>query len=729
MLRGIEFTGYLFALTCIFTALVASEPSIATGQLRRKTGPLYPLFALYCLSVLAAALLILVKNWCRSHGLARIQLQYFSVGAIISVAGAASTNILMPLLTAQSTYGWIGPYFILPLVVLVAHAIIRHRLMDLRLVVHRGLTLAVAALMSLVPVAIFLLIFLPRLSVQIESSELLVLLAAMVTATLLVPPARDITGRLLDRYLYRTQTNFRTIVRDASRRLTKSLDLGALVDLVANAVVRSTECEGVAVYLVGRSGFKREIVRHRHPASAFQAPDDVSPSLGDALVGIKDPVIADELLRDKDSGSRRVLEELARLNWSLVLPLVFENTVIGLIAVGPKLSGDPFYPHDLDLLMTLANQAGIAIKNAQLYTQVVLANEYIENIVATIESGVVAIDVGGVVTMFNRAAGDLTGLTAEQARGRPLGVLPDVLATLLGATVDDGQGRTEPEVALPAGEITRPVLCTTSALRDPAGCVLGAVAVFSDLTSLKQLESERRRAERLAYFEILASSLAHEIKNPLVSIKTFAQLIPRRLHDASFVDEFSRIITREISRVERLVERLRSLSRPSDRPRQPVDVRLPLHDAVELLGPAFGEKRIGVELSSEPGPAVVLGDHGELEELFINLLTNAHEATPPDGAVTIELKRVAEQVIVTVADSGPGIPPQLLDRVFDPFITTKPSSSGLGLTISAGIAAAHHAKLRAVNGPAGGAVFTVELPTVPSVGAPVHEDSPARHAG
>ncbi|PYO03772.1 MAG: hypothetical protein DMD89_01315, partial [Candidatus Rokuibacteriota bacterium] len=76
-------------------------------------------------------------------------------------------------------------------------------------------------------------------------------------------------------------------------------------------------------------------------------------------------------------------DHLIELDWALVLPVMFEDSVIGAIAVGPKRSGDPFYPHDLDLLMTLANQAGIAVKNAQLYTEVVLANEYVENIVAT----------------------------------------------------------------------------------------------------------------------------------------------------------------------------------------------------------------------------------------------------------------------------------------------------------------------------------------------------------
>src|SRR4029434_4868060 len=115
-----------------------------------------------------------------------------------------------------------------------------------------------------------------------------------------------------------------------------------------------------------------------------------------------------------------LLAELGRRSWALVLPLVAEAKVIGAIVVGAKLSGDPFYPQDLDLLMTLANQAGIAVKNAQLYGQVVLANEYLENIVSAVESGVVAVNGSGHVTMFNPAAETLTGLETASVRGTHL---------------------------------------------------------------------------------------------------------------------------------------------------------------------------------------------------------------------------------------------------------------------------------------------------------------------
>src|SRR5881397_1100858 len=112
----------------------------------------------------------------------------------------------------------------------------------------------------------------------------------------------------------------------------------------------------------------------------------------------------------------------------------------------------------------------------------------------------------------------------------------------------------------------RPRAVQSSSPRPPSvrfpGAIVGAVSVFSDLTPFKQLETERRKAEKLAYVETLASGLAHEIKNPLVAIKTFAQLLPRRRSDEQFVDNFSRITTREVARIEELLARLRTLGQP-----------------------------------------------------------------------------------------------------------------------------------------------------------------------
>jgi two-component system NtrC family sensor kinase len=188
------------------------------------------------------------------------------------------------------------------------------------------------------------------------------------------------------------------------------------------------------------------------------------------------------------------------------------------------------------------------------------------------------------------------------------------------------------------------------------------------------------------------------------------QLLPDRRTDERFVDEFTRVVGRGIVRMEGLVDRLRSLARPGQRPLHPVDVRQPLADALEYVQPAFNEKDVVVEHHPGNVEAKVLGDPGELEQLFLNLLINAKEATGPGGRVTIHLACTDDRVTVTVADTGIGVPPDMLERIFDPFVSTKERGSGLGLAICAGIADAHRARLRAENRPEGGARFTVDFP-------------------
>ena len=534
-------TALILVVVSLTTRLVVSDARQTSTGLTRETGSFYLVFAAYFLLTWFFALVVILAKWRRARGRARVQLHYLVFGAITSSAGAITTNLLVPLVTGRTIYTSIGPYFVLVFVAMVAHAIIRHRLMDVRLVVHRGLTFALALLLSLIPVAVLLALAWPRLSAHLASDEVAALILAVVAVGVLIPLTRDVTGRLLDRYVYRTHVNYQRTLRTASETLTGVLDLAVLLPILNQTVGASTNAEGASVYLrtnAFRTGavFRRANTHKPDAQSLFETPDETPEEIATALTSMKDLLLTDELGREQLTADREQLhQQLTRLNWALVLPLVSEATVIGAIVVGPKLSGDPFYPQDLDLLMTLANHAGVAVKNAQLYAQVVLANEHLNNIVSTIESGVVAVDATGQVSLFNRAAEQLTGLAGEHVRLQPLSVLPACVGMMLGDTIASGEARTEPEAQLSDRTTTRPIICTTSPLHDQAGAVLGAVAVFSDLTLLKALEVERRRAERLAYFEMLASGIAHEIKNPLVAVKTFAQLLPRRRGDDRFV--------------------------------------------------------------------------------------------------------------------------------------------------------------------------------------------------
>jgi PAS domain S-box-containing protein len=402
-----------------------------------------------------------------------------------------------------------------------------------------------------------------------------------------------------------------------------------------------------------------------------------------------------------------------------LVPLIEEGQSVGFFLIGAKRSGDPYFSNDADLLTTLANQAAVAVRNAQTHARVVQVNEELQKILETIESGVVAVGPRGRITLFNRAAEQFTGVAAQQVRGQGPDQLPAPLGQLLQSTAADGQPRSQNEFALPdaAGQVI-PLVCSTSPLRGPNGSILGAVAVLVDMSRLKELEQEKRRAERLASIEAIASGLIHEIRNPLVGIKTYAQLLPTRGASEEFREMFSRTAGREIGRIDDLLGRFRTMSRASRHRMEMVDVSGAVRDTLETLHAEMDDRQIRLRLVGEATRRPVLGNLSQLQQLFLNLCLNAIQAMDPGGELTVRVADLSEgggnTLLVEVADSGPGIADELLATIFDPFVTTKPHGTGLGLAICRSVADAHHARLSVRNNIGRpGCTFTVEFP-VPS---------------
>jgi len=398
------------------------------------------------------------------------------------------------------------------------------------------------------------------------------------------------------------------------------------------------------------------------------------------------------------------------------LPFVEDNGVSGFLLIGSKLSGDPYFSDDLDLVSTLVTQATIALKNAQLYRQVVIANEYIGNILSTMESGVIAVAGDGTVTLFNAAAERMTQLFASDLKGKPLEELPGPIAEALRAA-SSGEPRAQIETVIHSrAGLAIPIISSSSTLKDRSGAVLGAVAVFSDLSRVNELEREKRRAERLASIGSLASGIAHEIKNPLVAIKTFAELLPERFTDEDFRDDFAKVAVREIDRIDTLVGKLRGLT-PTEQHPIPLDIIAPLQDTLALLRAQLEQTHIAVTTSFHSQLPLISGDSDQLKQLFLNVLMNAVEAMPSGGQLQVRVMQsgsgAARTVVVEIEDSGVGINPTHVTKIFDPFVTTKERGSGLGLSICRGIADAHRATINAINSPKGrGAVIIIEFPAL-----------------
>jgi len=534
----------------------------------------------------------------------------------------------------------------------------------------------------------------------------LALLVAM-----LFQPVKDQIQRWFDRYLYREPYDYRREIRETSRALTASIELPRLLQNVGLTVDRTVRPEWHTIFLIEDEDTEFHCVHKSGRPPTIQA---LRLDLAIIARVVRDcrPMLRDDLI----SQSADLSAEMCRLGAEVVVPLAAGSQVIGLLVLGPKRSGDPYFSHDSDLLGTLADQSSVAIRNAQTHQQVLQANEYIQRILETIESGVISVSARGHIRLFNHAAEGMTGGRAELLRGQPAGHLPPVLAELIQATLHDGQCRTQAELALPdaAGQVI-PLMCSTAPLTDPQGAVVGAVAVVNDLSRLKELEREKRRAEHLAAIESIASGLVHEIQNPLVAIKAFTQLLPSRGDDPEFRDRVAKTSDREITRIDALVRRFRTLAAPASQPMEPVDVQQPLQATLDLLSVQLEERRIQLRYVADGTPRSILGNASQLEQVFLNLCLNAVEAMEPGGELTVRVADLCAAggatLLVEVCDTGCGIPDDILPTMFNPFVTTKARGSGLGLAICRNIADAHRATLSARNNTARpGATVTLEFP-------------------
>jgi PAS domain S-box-containing protein len=596
---------------------------------------------------------------------------------------------------------------------IIAHAIIRHRLMDVRLVIHRGATYLAALIITGGTLTLVLLgsnILLP--DEQDFSVREMVLVALVV---LLLNPVRAAVQRVFDRYLYRNPYDYAHTLREASHALTGTIDLQSLLGHTGTVIESTFHPDGIGIYLFDSEDAEFVLSWSLSSAPLQTTIAKTSPVV--AALAVHTLLFSDEVLNVNPSHPTNNLRYLLEsLRTEVVVPLREEGDLIGFIALGAKRSGDPYFSNDVDLLTTLANQAAVAVRNAQTHARVVHMNEQMNKVLETIESGVVAVGPRGRITLFNRAAEHLTGTSTKLALGQSPQGLPAPLAELLNSTAADGEPRSHVEFSLPGptGQLV-PLICSTSPLRGPGGATLGAVAVLNDISRLKELEQEKRRAERLASIEAIASGLVHEIRNPLVGIKTYAQLLPSRGASEAFRDMFSRTAGREIGRIDDLLSRFRTISGASREPMQTVDISGPLRDTLETLHAQMEDRQIRLRQVGEVAHRTVLGNPSQLQQLFLNLCLNAIQAMEPGGELTVRVADLSEgggsTLIVEVADTGPGIPDDLLAIIFDPFVTTKPHGTGLGLAICRGIADAHHARLVARNN-AGrpGCTFTVEFP-------------------
>jgi PAS domain S-box-containing protein len=453
------------------------------------------------------------------------------------------------------------------------------------------------------------------------------------------------------------------------------------------------------------------------------------PETADLEYGERDPLVRwfelhahlicrGNLTQAADQAQRTLMRRaLDTFGAEVIVPLHARGRIIGWLFFGHRVTGQRFDYNDLEGLMLLAEHVSTVLENALLYEEVALQKTLAETLLKSIPPGIIATDEDATIRWFNPTAEQILGIEAAEVLNQPVEVVGGRLAAFLRETLE-AKGNLPPQQWIDPNT-RRSLSVETRRLLDKK-TPLGAVAVINDLTAEDNLRQKQDLLDRAAFWTDLAASMSHEIRNPLVAIKTFAQLLPERFDDADFRKDFNEIVVQEIDRLDKIITQINNFAHPSELVMKPIDVRLSLRKAIELARERVTKNGVSIDTTLPNDLPKVMGDETALTEAFAHLVANAAEATSGRNKpkITLAAKQIREGdhasgVIVTVQDNGRGISAELKEKVFSPFCTTKARGMGLGLPIVKRTVFDHNGRVDIDSNPHGTSV-SVMLPASPN---------------
>ncbi len=336
-----------------------------------------------------------------------------------------------------------------------------------------------------------------------------------------------------------------------------------------------------------------------------------------------------------------------------------------------------------------------------------------DNVVENMPMGLLVIDPKERVASFNQIAESMLGISADETLGKPLSnILPSAFRDFFyHLKANSGPVNRELYTALGSGK-KLPLEVIGSELRDDGGISLGWVILFRDLTEIQHLKREILRSQRLASIGRLAAGVAHEIRNPLSSIKGFATYFKERYRDTPKDHQTAEIMIQEVERLDRVIGQLLEFARPMRIQRKSTHLDALIRHSLKMVEGDADKKGITLNFKNDPPVETVNIDPDRIKQVLLNLYLNAMEAMDGKGNINVEISRTGRDnaLQITVSDTGPGIQEKDLPLLFDPYFTTKSSGTGLGLAIVHKIIESHKGEIQIKSRPGEGTMVTVVIP-------------------
>ena len=416
--------------------------------------------------------------------------------------------------------------------------------------------------------------------------------------------------------------------------------------------------------------------------------------------------------------------EAAQSRSRMAIPLVVADELIGVLMMESR-TPDLYSEDSVMMLHLVASQAATIYREM---TSLRNLTRYTENILRSIAAGVITVDKHGYIVTWNKRAEEIVNLRAGQVIGRHYRKFIKMLQL-------DGPVREETmhmvELTAQTGKVfTRNQLCypnaqgeeiyinlSASQLRSESGDSLGVVVIFEDVTNEVQMKEEVERVSKLAETGHLAANIAHELRNPLSSIKGAAQLLRRGLPEAVIAEhgEFLDMIVQEVNGLDRIATEFLEFSRVTPPEMRPVSVNAMLSRMLLFMSAYLADQEVRIVQDFAADLPELSLDRSQIEQVIKNIVINAVQAMPHGGTLSVTTRRQpqADMVELQFADTGVGIPASKLDKICAPFFTTKTKGTGLGLAIVRKIVETHGGRLVIRSTPGEGSAFVILLPIHP----------------
>jgi PAS domain S-box-containing protein len=685
--------------------------------------------------------------------LLRQQLKWLTRGALLAVV-PFTLFYAIPFLCDWQPYSWLTNLAGLSIVFLpltFSWAIVRYRLMDTDLIFKRGMayTLATGLILAGYFGMIAVVAGLARYRLPASVKDWGEGIAIVLVAAFFEPLKRSIQS-WVDKAFDRQRYDYRKALVEFGRGLNSETDLNALLESIVEQLPNTLLVARVAIFMTQESGRLRLTASHGLPAEARAAQDRIGA--GGIGLGAVGPSELDLGFLDFDHAKDHSHIFLENAQAALHLPAGQQRTAalldlnyylpcrvqdgaatrtIAVIGLGRTIGGDFLSSEDVELLESLASYIGIALQNASLYSRLEekigefeRLKEFNENIVESINVGILALDLDDRIESWNAQMEAMYALSRGEAIGQELSeVFPvEFIEALEGFRNESGVHHLYKfPLTTRAGE-QRTANIAVAPLLSRDFVSVGRIILVDDITERVSLETQLTQADKLSSIGLLAAGIAHEINTPLAVISSYAQMLSKQLKGDARLGPVLDKITQQSFRAAEIANGLLNFSRTSTTEFRETNLNQVIRDTLSLLEHQFKTAKIVVDLELTEGLPTINGNPGKLQQVFLNLLLNAKEAMPEGGQL-----RVATQidtsnghsghVAALVADSGAGIAPEHLKRIYDPFFTTKTMpkpgdrrGTGLGLSVSYGIIQEHSGKIHVESAIGVGTTFHLEFP-------------------